>query len=558
MTAANPHDPARWRLLAAFVAGRSVEVAQAPGGKRTYTTGRTIFLTPGLSDTEQRRELLVQAALLGAGSLHPRLVRPLRRRPALARRYLAVEGRRVLAELAEVIPLAAELCPGTHVRTTTSDESLAAARGRQPVDAPPRWFGAIRPAHLLATTARSGMRPGGVPGLGFEPPDVPEDEDPGERPDRPEIANSETNPLFTPRTLMDLFRGRRGGRRMSGGGPAGAGTVRAVRRARLTGTQVRPPSTRVRRSDGKPGGAGVSSAMHPEWDVDRGRYRIDWCRVIDYPLGVEPTPTAETAFDDVLRRRLARVGTAPEIVRRRPDGDELDLDALTDLFVDLRSGYSPPEHIYSERRERRRDLGVLILLDASGSATDTDRDGRTVHDRQRHAAATLALTLEELGDRVAVYAFRSHGRHTVHLCGVKTFGQQFGATERARLRQLRPSGYTRLGAGIRGAGEILENRAGTNNRLLVLLSDGLPYEDGYEGSYAEADTRKALEELRDDGIGCLCLSLGGGADIEALERVFGSTSYADAATLAQLSPRMDELFLSCLRDAATTTSRHKP
>ncbi|MGW6422271.1 VWA domain-containing protein [Nocardia sp. NPDC055053] len=554
MTATDPDDPARYRLLATFLAGRSVEVALAPDGKTAFTTGRTIFVTPGLPDAEQRRELLVQAALLGAGSLHPRLVRPLRRRPSLARRYLALEGRRVLADLACAIPLAAELCPGTHAQTATADESLTVARGRRPVEAPPRWFGVIHPARLLATTAVPGTRPGGAPGVGSEPLDLPEtDEADRERPAQRETVNQDTSPLYMPRTLLDLFRRQRGGGRMAGRGPAGAGTVRAVRRAQLTGTQVRPPSTRIRRADGKPGAAaGVSGALYPEWDVHRDRYRIDWCRVVDYPFEVEPAAVPVTAFDDVLRRRLARIGLGLEVVRGRPDGDELDLDALTDLFVDLASGYSPPEHVYSERRKRSRDLGVLILLDASGSATDTDSDGLTVHDHQRRAAATLALTLEELGDRVAVYAFRSNGRHAVHLPAIKTFGQQFAATGRARLDQLRPSGYTRLGAGIRGAGEILKTQAGTNNQLLVLLSDGLPYEDGYEGPYAEADARKALEELRDDGVGCLCLSLGGGTDLEALERVFGSASYANATTLAELSPRMDEIFLSCLREAAAT------
>ena len=52
---------------------------------------------------------------------------------------------------------------------------------------------------------------------------------------------------------------------------------------------------------------------------------------------------------------------------------------------------------------------------------DTDPDGLAVHDHQRRAAATLAVTLEELGDRVAVYAFRSQGRHAVHLPAIKTF-----------------------------------------------------------------------------------------------------------------------------------------
>ena len=84
--------------------------------------------------------------------------------------------------------------------------------------------------------------------------------------------------------------------------------------------------------------------------------------------------------------------------------------------------------------------------------------------------------------------------------------------------------------------------AGTPNRLLVVLSDGFPYDDGYEGRYAEADARKALEELRTDGVACLCLSLGAPTATDALERVFGSAGYASAATLADLSPQMDELY----------------
>jgi nitric oxide reductase activation protein len=162
----------------------------------------------------------------------------------------------------------------------------------------------------------------------------------------------------------------------------------------------------------------------------------------------------------------------------------------------------------------------------------------------------MAATLEELGDRVAVYAFRSQGRNAVYLPAIKTFGQRFGAAGRARLNGLQPSGYTRLGAGIRGAGEILKTQAGTPNRLLVVLSDGYPYDNGYEGRYAEADTGKALEELRADGVACLCLTIGAEVGGAVTDRVFGSACHAGGASLSVLSPRMDELFLSALHELA--------
>src|SRR3954452_25122012 len=287
--------------------------------------------------------------------------------------------------------------------------------------------------------------------------------------------------------------------------------VRAVRRVHEAGANARPLPTRIHfTDDGKPGAAvGVGGALYPEWDVHNDRDRPDWCRVLDFPLTVgADISDAGVPHDDVLRRRLSRVGLGPKVLRGRADGDELDIEALIDQFVDIRSGYSPPEHIYTERRKLNRDLGVLVLLDASGSAIDTDPDGLAVHDHQRRAAATLAVALEELGDRVAVYAFRSQGRHAVHLPAIKTFGQRFGAVGRARLNQLQPSHYTTPGAGIRGAGEILKSDPGTPNRLLVVIADGFMYDEGYEDPNAKARAAKALEELRTDGVACLCLSIG--------------------------------------------------
>lgn len=95
------------------------------------------------------------------------------------------------------------------------------------------------------------------------------------------------------------------------------------------------------------------------------------------------------------------------------------------------------------------------------------------------------------------------------------------------------------------------------HRLLLVLSDGFPYDDGYEGRSAEADANKALEDLRTDGVACLCLSIGASTDTDALERAFGSASYASAATLADLSPQMDELFLSALRELSAPKPSRK-
>jgi nitric oxide reductase NorD protein len=560
--AAADSNPDRFRFLATYIAGRSVDVIEAPAGLPAHTNGQFIFVSAGGSVEEQRREMLVQAALLGAGSLDPRLVKGLRARATTARRYLALEGHRVLAELARQIPLDAALLPDGQPSTSTADESLEVAKSRVEVADPPEWFGVIKPSRLLGPTAG----PGGQTTnkdlkLQFDPIDMPESEDDEEDEDDDGGKSGESkilklfeSPLFNNQSMSDYFRKMFGGKRSEGEGAAGAEmTVRSTRRVHEIGPDARPLPTPIRfTDDGKPGAAlGVGGALYPEWDVFNERYKPDWCRVIDFPLTVAADVSdAGVAHDDVLRRRLARVGLGPKVLRGRADGDDLDIEALIDLFVDLQSGFSGAEHVYLERRKLARNLGVLILIDASGSAVDADTDGLAVHDHQRRAAATLAVTLEELGDRVAVYGFRSQGRHAVHLPAIKTFDQSFGAVGRARLNQLEPASYTRLGAGIRGAGEVLKNEAGTPNRLLLVLSDGFPYDDGYEGRYAEADAHKALEELRTEGVACLCLSIGASTGSDVLERVFGSASFASAPLLADLSPQMDELFMSALAELA--------
>jgi Mg-chelatase subunit ChlD len=562
VTASDPKSPDRFRFLATFLAGRPLGVTEAPVGEAAHTDGRFVLVSAGRSLAEQRREVLVQGALLGAGSLDHRLVRALRGRPNAARRYLALEGRRVLADLAPKLPLAAVLRPTGEPTTSTADESLEVARGRRTVAAPPQWFGVIRPSRLLAAPAGGPSAPAsdGDLRLKFDRTDVPETQDDGdaENSEESKILKLFGNPL-TSKTLSDFFSKLFGNSRSPGDAAAGGGMpVRAMRRVESVAWNARPLPVPLRfTTSDTPGSAvGVRGALYPEWDVYNDRYRLEYCRVIDYPPSSTPGVSDSTVrHDEVLRRRLSRLGLGPKVLRRRPDGDDLDIEALIDLVVDLHAGYSPPEHIYLERRQLARNLGVLILLDASGSASDTDPEGLSVHEHQRRAAATLAVTLEELGDRVAVYGFRSNGRAAVHLPAIKPFGQRFGTGARARLNQLQPAGYTRLGAGIRRAGEILRNEAGTPNCLLLVLSDGFPYDDGYEARYAEADAHKALEELRSEGVACLCLSIGASTSSDSLHRVFGSASHANAPTLTDLSPRMDELFLAALKELAAPKMR---
>jgi nitric oxide reductase activation protein len=157
--------------------------------------------------------------------------------------------------------------------------------------------------------------------------------------------------------------------------------------------------------------------------------------------------------------------------------------------------------------------------------------------------------LHNLGDRVALYAFNSQGRSTVQLVPVKRFENAFNSLTMQRLHSLKPSAFSRLGAAIRHGAAVLEEQGGTSRRLLLVISDGLAYDHGYERDYGAADARRALAEARQRGTGGLCLTIGASTDAESLQRVFGSAAHATISRPSQLAEIVGSLFHSALRSA---------
>ena len=538
----------RYQLVASALAGRLVEVAPSEGGVPPWTDGLTIFVA---SDTEPRdllRAIAVQASLLRAGSLTPTIGARLGRRNSVARRYLAIEGHRALAAQDDLLPPSVRSLVDERIaaRSDSPEDSVLLAESGEDIADPPPAFGTIRPRELRASTepqetdnvvadtiARSGHESlrdlddeaGDDPGMDLFPASV-----------------GRGGPIG--RLLKKLL----GDARSGGSGPPGMETA----------THSSRRSTRVSRyavatSAAAPLPEGVDAierrgTRYPEWDVFRRRYRADWCTVLE--ADVPPAREASPAPDGrSLRRPLARLGLDLERRRRELQGAEIDIDAAVDALVQRTSGTAPDDAIYIDSLRARRDLSVLVLLDCSGSAGEPSASGPPVHELQRAAAAALTSALHDLGDRVALYGFRSQGRTAVHVLPVKRFENAFDAGVLARLGALEPGAYTRLGAAIRHGSAVLEAHGGTPRRLLVVLSDGFAYDHGYSGEYGEADARRALAEARRRGTGCLCLSIGASTDVDALRRVFGTAAHASLPRVEMLHGVVGPLFRAALRSA---------
>ena len=292
--------------------------------------------------------------------------------------------------------------------------------------------------------------------------------------------------------------------------------------------------------------------LYPEWDFRGGAYRQHWCRVRERVMD----QGSADFYMEALAEHRPLVGQVvnriehliPELFRkvtRRDDGEDLDLDAVIERFVDRRTGGMPSEQLYWRRERTQRDVAVAVLLDMSATtdefvqleaakahrptgpsaqaysdylkrlAAGVDQRGKLLRRRtidiEKQAAIVLCQALEKIGDSYAVYAFSGSGRAEVELHVVKDFHERLTQRIGRRIDRIQPAHGTRMGAAIRHALGKLE-RVEANTRLLFLLSDGRPYDRDYgrddaDQEYALQDTRQALLEARRRKIRPFCLTI---------------------------------------------------
>lgn len=554
------NDFERFGLLASALSGSTLQVAAGEKGEPAWTDGNTVFIAPGGDTGDRLQAIAVQASLLAAGSLAPEVTRKLARRPKLARRYLAIEGHRALAANEDMLPLFLRRLIDYDVATRVESPaaSLAAARSREAIADPPATFGTIQARNLKAstkTTENEGTAGAHNPRRqsARELAELEDDET-----DDDDVDDIFSSPVGGGGAIGKLFQRMLEVVRKLGGGTPGAdspthrtGKGRQGGAATVSSTAVQEPVDAA---------AGESDGIkYPEWDMHRQRYRPDWCTVREVSAQTKDHTAVVLSDPYRLRRPLARLGMGLQHCHRQSQGDDIDIDAAVEARVEAIAGSAPDEAVYVDSLRRRRDLAVLVLLDVSGSVAEPGTVGHTVHEQQRAAATALTVALHDLGDRVSLYAFSSQGRSAVHLVPVKRFNENLDGRVVRRLGGLAPGAYSRLGAAIRHGAAVLEERAGTPQRLLVVLSDGLAYDHGYERDYGAADARRALAEARRRGTGCLCLTIGAGTDDEALRRVFGSAAHATVSRPEQLSQIIGPLFRSALHSAEVRrrVSQHK-
>ncbi|WP_296383030.1 VWA domain-containing protein [Winogradskyella sp.] len=267
---------------------------------------------------------------------------------------------------------------------------------------------------------------------------------------------------------------------------------------------------------------------YDEWNYADRSYKQDFCKV--YPKTQLKTDSAfynKTLNDNRstlmgLRKMLTTVNNKYQQQRRQPQGEELDIDAVTDLFVDVKSGHTPSENIYLSKRKKEKDLSILLLLDISLSS-DGYAAGNRVIDVEKQVSILFGEILSEFNIDFSIDCFYSKTRNHSSYLTLKGFDENWDKAK-YKVGAIEPNGYTRIGAALRHSGTLLDQRD-TKNKWVILISDGKPNDyDKYEGKYGINDVKQALRELNERQINSYALAIEAQAKYY-LPQMFGQNHY---------------------------------
>jgi len=283
---------------------------------------------------------------------------------------------------------------------------------------------------------------------------------------------------------------------------------------------------------------------YDEWDCTRKAHRKRWCALREREIQADyASPFVGATLHKYrghiksLRRNFEALRDEYRVLKKQPDGESLDYDALVEAIADARSGMEMTSRIYRKAHRVERNIAVILMVDMSGSTQGW------INIAQREALILLAEALGSLDDRYAIYGFSGNTRKRCEIYKIKTFDDNYDAEIRARIAAIEPQDYTRMGVTIRHLSHLFD-QVNARTKLLITLSDGKPDDyDTYHGEYGIEDTRMALFEARQRGIHPFCITI----DEEArdyLPHMYGDSSYVLIDDIDKLPYRISEVYRS--------------
>lgn len=176
------------------------------------------------------------------------------------------------------------------------------------------------------------------------------------------------------------------------------------------------------------------------------------------------------------------------------------------------------------------NMSVALLVDESGSMCGCDRITKA-----RATAIVVQDFCEKLGIPIMIVGHTASCAH-VELFSYADF-KSVDKKDRYRLMDMSARYCNRDGAALRYVAEKL-SKQNSDVKMLFIICDGQPNDDGYTGTAAEADLRGIKLEYSRKGVQIFAAAIGD--DRANIERIYGA-GYLDITDLNQLPVMLTQL-----------------
>lgn len=197
---------------------------------------------------------------------------------------------------------------------------------------------------------------------------------------------------------------------------------------------------------------------------------------------------------DRIARRVKK--NLDKVIKQRRRGD-----VKKGLYVgkqfDAPHAYRKDKRIFSQKilPENIPDMEVCVLVDCSGSMSSDDR-----MEQARNCAYITWQFCSEMQIPCSVYGHTTNWHPETHVkINCVAHPMNIDSDDGKRIFMLRADADNRDGWAVNFCGEVLTKSMATN-KLLLIISDGLPAADGYYGPAAQRDIQDVVKKYKQKGI----------------------------------------------------------
>jgi len=281
--------------------------------------------------------------------------------------------------------------------------------------------------------------------------------------------------------------------------------------------------------------------LYNEWDHATQKYRKNWCKLNVKTIEginnnfINETLSKHRGLLKNLNRTFEALRQDEKRLRKQNNGDDIDIDAFIDAYIDLKQGNEVDEKLFTKLNKVDRNVAVMFMIDMSGSTSGW------VNKMEKESLVLLCESLEILGDTYSIYGFSGKTRNNCEVFKIKDFDEKYDKSVKDRISNIEAMDYTRMGASIRHSTMLL-SQVEAKTKLLITLSDGKPDDvDGYRGTYGIEDTKKALMEARFLGIHTYCITIDDEA-MDYLPYMYGKTNFAVINQVDKLPVKVSDIY----------------